>query len=101
MKRFRVHLLDKAEAHLEEINLWWRRHRREHPDLVVEEMREAIRALASFPEIGEVFRPRRSVRRMLLRQSQYYVYYVVDHDAHEVQVLAIWHNARGKGPPLR
>jgi plasmid stabilization system protein ParE len=101
MKRFRVHLLNKAEAHFEEINLWWRRHRREHPDLVAEEMGEAMHALGSFPEMGEVFRPRTGVRRLLLRQSQYYVYYAVHHETREVQVLAIWHSARGKGPPLR
>jgi hypothetical protein len=41
MKRYRVRLLERPEAHLEEIAAWWEEHRREHPDLVGEELRDA------------------------------------------------------------
>ena len=101
MRRFRVRFLDEARAQLEHIDRWWNRHRREHPELVDEEMSEAIRVLAASPEAGtEVKRPR-GFRRMLLGRSQYWVYYRVDEDAHEVMIAAIWKTSRGQGPRLR
>lgn len=42
MKRFRVRLTIEADAQLDEINRWWEANRREHPDLVAEEVVEAI-----------------------------------------------------------
>jgi plasmid stabilization system protein ParE len=101
MKRFRIRLQEEAEAQLNQIEAWWRRHRREHPDLVAEELAEAGRTLAAAPEAGESFPRRRGVRRLLLPRSQYWIYYRVDDDAHDVRIMAIWHTSRGKGPPLR
>ena len=40
------------------------------------------------------------VGRVLLVRSRYHAYYVVDEAAELVTVLAVWHSARGVGPPL-
>jgi plasmid stabilization system protein ParE len=101
MKRFRVLLLEEAEGQFDQIARWWARHRREHPNLVAEEMAEAGRLLIASPEAGEPAPRRRGVRRMLLPRSQYWIYYRLDEDAGEVVITAIWHASRGKGPPLK
>jgi len=41
------------------------------------------------------------VRRILLSQSRYHVYYVHDEKRGEVLVLAIWSAVRGRGPRVR
>ena len=103
MKRYRVRLTSEADGQLDEIDRWWRLHRREHPDLVREELAEASRTLASFPEAGEPHRSlhRSGIRRMFLPRSRYFLVYNVDHLNEEVQIVAIWHASRRKGPPLK
>lgn len=101
MKRFRIRLLDKADAQLDAVASWWRGNRQEHPDLVFEELEEVEQTLALIPEAGEEVPRRRGARRALLPRSQYWVYYRVDEDARAVVITALWHAARGKGPPLR
>jgi plasmid stabilization system protein ParE len=103
MKRYRVRLTPEADGHLNAIDRWWHLHRREHPDLVREEIAEASRMLASFPEAGEAHRSRRQrgLRRLFLPRSRYFLVYTVDHLADEVQIVAIWHASRSKGPPLK
>jgi plasmid stabilization system protein ParE len=102
-QRFRVRLLPKAKAELEVIERWWALHRRAHPDLVSEELAEAADILATAPEAGLEFAPGRrlGMRRILLPRSRYHLYYRVIHEERSVEVIAIWHAARGKGPPLR
>lgn len=90
----------KAERQLTTILAWWRRHRREHPALVAEELEDAERELSAAPAAGEEVPRRRGVRRTLLPRSRYWIYYEIDQEAREIDVLAIWHTSRDKGPPL-
>jgi plasmid stabilization system protein ParE len=103
MKRFRIIVLPKAEEQLGEIRSWWHRNRLEHPDLVEEEMDEALRTLSGFPEAGPEHPSKyfRGVRRILLPRSRCYLYYRVDSDARSVRILAVWSTTRRRGPPLR
>jgi plasmid stabilization system protein ParE len=39
-------------------------------------------------------------RRLVLQRSRYHVYYVVHPATDQVEILAIWHTARGKLPRL-
>jgi len=57
--------------------------------------------LARAPHIGRPYRrsPVSGTRRLLLRGTRYHLYYVLGEQ--EVTVLAVWHGARGVGPPLR
>lgn len=102
-RRFRVQLLAKAKAELEVIERWWALHRREHPDLVSEELAEAAATLAASPDAGLEYAPRRrpGIRRIFLPRSRYHLYYRVLQDERSVEILAVWYAGRAKGPPLR
>lgn len=102
MSRQRVVFTENALAQLEQIDTWWHTNRPENPTLVEAEIREAIQALSAQPEVGTVFTRRgvRGVRRLLLSRSQYHVYYRVNRDEKLVQIVAVWHASRKKGPPL-
>jgi plasmid stabilization system protein ParE len=102
MSRLRVVLTENALDQLEQIDAWWHTNRPKNPTLVEAELREAIQALSAQPEAGTIFARRgvRGVRRLLLPRSQYYVYYRVNRDEKQVQIVAVWRTSRKKGPPL-
>ena len=89
-----------AELQLAAIRSWWRANRSAAPDLfdrevdaTVEMLREAAR---SFP----VYRTESDaeIRRALLPRSRFAVYFSIEPDA--VLIVAVWHTARGSGPPI-
>jgi plasmid stabilization system protein ParE len=102
-KRFRVRLLPKAKAELEIIERWWALHRKEHPDLVSEELAEAADTLATAPDAGLEYSPRLrpGMRRIMLPRSRYHLYYRVLREERSVEIVAVWFAGRAKGPPLR
>ena len=87
-----------AEAQIASIDDWWRAHRPAAPGLFLAEFQEAVGILADLPFAGARYplSPIAGVRRLLLTQSRYHVYYVVLIDV--VIVLAVWHASRGEGP---
>lgn len=83
------------------IETWWTANRRAAPDLSQRELETTIAAVASAPTLGAVSAVDEEfpdVRRVLLRRTRYHVYYRVIGDV--LEVLAIWHTARGEGPTL-
>lgn len=69
-----------------------------HPELFDREFDAAVigEAPASLPlyrREGDA-----DVRRILLRKARYAVYFCVEPD--HVLIVAVWHTARGSGPPL-
>lgn len=40
------------------------------------------------------------VRRLYLGRLQYHLYYVASRESETVEVLALWHASRGRGPEL-
>ena len=91
----------EVEAQIREIDGWWKENRPAAVDLFLRELSDAFELIEGAPQIGRVYRwsPVRQVRRLLLKETRYHVYYVVM--ANEVRVLAVWHAQRGVGPPLR
>jgi plasmid stabilization system protein ParE len=96
-----VRTTPQAESQIREIDDWWRRNRSAAPDLFLDELAAAFEILSHEPQIGRVYRlsPVPGVRRILLKETRYHLYYVPGED--EVRVLAVWHAQRGVGPPLR
>lgn len=88
----------RAAREIEEIEQWWREHRPSAPALFLTELERTLAAAALVPTLGSPARHARAdgVRRLLLRRTRYYVYYRVRGDI--LQVLAVWHAARGSGP---
>lgn len=83
------------------IHDWWRTNRPAAPDLFLAELAASFDRIGHAPHIGRPYRQSHvaNVRRILLKDTRYHVYYVSL--AEEVRVLAVWHARRGAGPPLR
>jgi len=81
---------------------WWKANRGAAPSPLHDELAKGLEQLASLPEIGPPYPNDRvpGVRRLLLRKSQYHIYYVYEEEAGLVVVLAIWSTHRGRGPSL-
>lgn len=90
----------RATREIEEIDEWWRSNRPSAPDLFLTELERMLSALALMPTLGTPAKSERArgVRRLLLRQTRYHVYYRVRGET--LEVLAVWHAVRGTGPGL-
>lgn len=97
-----VGISDEAEKQVYEIDDWWRENRRSNPSLFLDELVEAINLLSTLPDIGTPFgkAKRRGVRRLLLRRSQYWVYYFYHRNRGMVYILSVWSTAREGDPKL-
>jgi len=96
----RVELAPRALAQVRVVDGWWRQNRLAAPTLFADELASALEMLERGVLFGVVYPfPLFEVRRFLLPRSRYHVYYSVDGDL--VEVRAVWHASRGKGPPLR
>ena len=92
----------RAEAQIRAISEWWRANRPAAPDLFIHELATALDTLVVMSGSGAQYAERRGVeiRRVLLRRSRHHVYFSYDAQTDIVSVRAVWHGARGKGPPL-
>jgi plasmid stabilization system protein ParE len=90
----------RAAREIEAVDEWWRAHRTAAPELFVSELDAMLSALALMPTLGSPAKGERApgVRRVLLRRTRHHVYYRVRDDV--LEVLAVWHAARGAGPGL-
>ena len=82
------------------IDGWWKANRRAAPDLFLRELEQAVALIADSPTLGKAANDDDlpGVRRVLMRRTRYHVYYRVTGET--LEVLAIWHGARGEGPML-
>jgi plasmid stabilization system protein ParE len=97
---FRVVVTRRAAAEIGDLASWWRLNRPKAPGAVREEIERAFSLLSLQPNIGARARSERlgGVRRILLSRIRYHLYYRVDEGSHQVEVLALWHANRGRGP---
>ena len=99
MRRARVTTTRIARQQFEQAIRWWRDNRA-NKDLLKRELAGVLELLAHTPEAG-AWAPRLpGVRRVLLLQTHYYLYYQFDRDLRRIEILAFWHTSRGTGPPL-
>ena len=98
--RLPIHTTDEADAHIRQIDDWWRRNRLGSPNLFAEELAETFEMIGSAPFSGHPYRSLElsDARRILLRRTGFYVYYVPAQS--EVLIVAVWHARRGSGPLL-
>ncbi len=89
-----------AEAQIREANDWWVENRQQATGLFREELRRAFDMVTAFPDgTPTVTNVEISgVRRVLMRRCGYHLYYRALEDT--VEILALWHSRRGKGPQL-
>jgi plasmid stabilization system protein ParE len=96
----RVRVTKRADAHIEQAAIWWKRNRPLAPDALEEELREAFSLLSAQPAIGApaLNAKTKGVRRVHLARIHYHLYYRVHRD--EVEILGLWHTSRGTEPPV-
>ena len=94
----RIDITHDAETQIGAATKWWAENRPATPGAVLEDLDGILGLLCLQPAMGA--RARRAglsgVRRITLSRIRYYVYYRVADDA--LQVLALWHTSRGRGP---
>jgi plasmid stabilization system protein ParE len=93
-----VEFAAEAKAEVARIDAWWRANRRAAPDLFISELDRVTLALEDNPALGVRYEPKPGVRRMLLRQTRYHLYFV--EEVERVLVVAVWSAYRGRGPSL-
>lgn len=95
-------LSPRAIREAERCARWWYQHRPAAPLLFDEELRHVLDQIRSAPDLGSLFKARKSgreYRRVLMPETRYHVYYrVVGPD--RIRVAAVWSAVRGRGPRL-
>ena len=96
----KVQVTRRAQAQLDRVAVWWDENRELAPEAFDEDIAEAFSLLSVQPAVGApvVSARTQGVRRLHLARIHYYLYYRVR--GGQVQVLSIWHTARGRGPTL-
>lgn len=89
-----------AAEQVEAAAQWWRENRPSAPDLFESELASAIALLAESTPLTQVFAEvdGKLVRKIRLPRTHHALYFTVEGDV--VTVHALWHGARGSGPPL-
>lgn len=94
----KVEFSAEARSQVERIDAWWRENRWAAPELLADELEEAVRVLGSMPGVGVPYAPKPGVRRVLLTRTRYHLYIV--QEASRVVVVTVWSAYRGRGPRL-
>lgn len=100
---YRVYLSRAAQAEYERIQEWWSLNRPKAPDAVTDDVWEAVERLAEYgPQLGLEVRHRRvpGLRRLELPRIRFWLYYRVNESAREIEIAALWHTSRRRGPRL-
>lgn len=91
-----------AEQQLHSIVEWWEAHRPAAASLVRDELERCVRLLEHSPDAGGSFQRSKvpGVRRLLMRETKHFVYYV--HDSHNavVYIIAVWGAPKLGDPPI-
>lgn len=97
----RVRFLPHAAAQVWAEMDWWLQNRPKNPFLFEDELKASIVRLKASPTLGRPFTPVRGMRRYLMRDSKYHLYYVHEPTEDLVEIRAVWSAQRRRGPPLR
>ena len=100
--KFRFKVAPRAEWQIRAADKWWRKHRTAAPAMLIDELNAAFDLLEELPFASEAVANRRvpGLRRLLLGGVQYHLYYVVSEDAGVIEIVALWHTSRGRGPRI-
>jgi plasmid stabilization system protein ParE len=90
-----------AAGHIQKAAVWWMDNRDKAPTAFKEEIERGFALIAQRPDVGAKATnvKLKDVRRIHLSRIRYFLYYRVIED--RVEVLALWHSSRLKGPTLK
>jgi hypothetical protein len=97
-----VEITTLATRQIRKAEEWWRVNRTAAPNAVRLELQRALILIAEQPRIGSRATnvKLRNVRRIYLPIIKQHVYYHLVGEPQHVEVVALWHARRGKGPPI-
>lgn len=97
-----VSFVPRAQREVAAASRWWRANREKVPLAFDEELEKALDLIARQPGIGaRATNVRlRGVQKLLLGRVHYHLYYRVVSAESRIEILAIWHTARGEAPPI-
>lgn len=97
---FAVEFTDDATEQAERAAAWWRVNRLTASELFDIEFAYALGLLAKMPPLSQVWAEveGKPVRKVRLPRTGHALYFTIEDDL--VTVHAVWHGARGSGPPL-
>jgi plasmid stabilization system protein ParE len=90
-----------ADAHIQKAASWWLANRDKAPQAFREELQRGFALISQQPEAGASATnvKLKDVRRIHPSRIRYFLYYRVKEG--RVEVLALWHSSRLKGPRLK
>ena len=93
------HLAAQQIRHLE---IWWRLNRTAAPNAVREELQRVLRVVTVTPFIGQraIDVDLEDVRRIHISRIWYFLYYRVLENPKRIEIVALWSDSRGEGPPV-
>lgn len=100
-ERLIVSFTPRADRHVENAGMWWRENRTKAPEAFVEDLEEALEFISTQPHVGAIARNVRlkEIRRVYLDRTGYYLYYRIrGTPPQSLEVVALWHSSRGRGP---
>lgn len=99
---YRIRIAPAAAEQIRAANAWWLANRQTAPEAFAEEIQRGFEFISALPNAGEPVAHRHlpGLRRLLLGRIRYFLYYSSSPDKGAVDVLALWHAARGTPPPV-
>jgi len=96
-----VRIVGSAARTIEEAARWWSENRPNSPDAFVTDLENALKLIASHPDIGGRARnvKLKEIRRVHLARVHYHLYYRVTSDS-VIEIIALWHTSRGNAPSI-
>src|SRR5437660_6982436 len=90
-----------ADAQIQKAANWWLANREKAPQAFKEELERGFALISQRPDLGAKATNVKltEVRRIHLSRIRYFLYYRVRE--RRVEVLALWHSSRLKGPVLK
>jgi plasmid stabilization system protein ParE len=96
----KIEVTRRAGRQIAQISEWWREHRVAAPLMFLNEVEKAEALLGQHPDVGVIYATHRTgvIRRILLGDTRYHLYYRHDVERREIVVLAVWSAPRGRPP---
>lgn len=96
---FEVRWMPRARRQAATAQRWWVENRTSAPAMLRDELARVLGLLARHPELGIRIRGK-EIRRLLLPDTEQFIYYRVRPRARRIEILALWGAAQRFGPPL-
>jgi plasmid stabilization system protein ParE len=98
----KVRFTPEAEEQADEIDTWWRQHRKDARDLFARELADMKALLMSMPKFGTVYTilDGQPVRKALMPRTRHHVYYTANTAEGLIIVHAVWGAPKEGGPKL-